>query len=82
MATHLTRRQAGSAAPASILFDFGFNLEFDSVTSPDSHIPRRCVWGNLGRGRLNTSKSGTIVIAATNGLAWGRRDDIHASASI
>ncbi|MGC4488514.1 hypothetical protein ACPXA1_25045, partial [Escherichia coli] len=54
----------------------------DSSTSPDSHILPLSACENPARGRLNTSKSGTIVMWATNRLAAGGCDYIHAIAGI
>jgi hypothetical protein len=57
------------------------HLRFDSVFR---QIPTFRGQGreNPVHGRLNTSKSGTIVIAVTNELAAGGCDDIHANAGI
>jgi hypothetical protein len=66
-------------------FNLGCDLEFGPgirFGSPDSHIPRLEVRENSACGRLNTSKSGTIVITATNELASGGCGDIHANAGI
>jgi hypothetical protein len=49
------------------------------LTRPDSHIPPQR-GAEIWHRRTYTGKSGTIVIAATNGLAQGRCDDIHANA--
>jgi len=62
-------------------FDLGFDPEFDSAVCqiPTFH-GQTCE--NPAYGRLNTSKSGTILIAVTNELAAGGGDDIHENAGI
>ncbi|WP_213030108.1 hypothetical protein, partial [Acinetobacter baumannii] len=54
----------------------------DSITSTDSHIPPLRACENSAHGRLNTSKSGTIVMTATNRLAAGGCDYIHGFADV